>query len=1274
MANETEVKAQIKLQCRTVLGKPFVVVRSFQLTRKPGGKNELKALDQAIQVVNEQGEVRTSGCKTSHRFCSEHTPHAARGTQQKMRRCQQRGAALDGRVAGACCCEPTVRLLTFADQAILENVIFVHQDDSNWPLAEGAVLKKKFDDIFAATKYTKALETIRKIKLEQSQGIREKKLALETLRTHKDGAHKLQTDLTEAEGAHGALLAQMQELVATEKEADAVVKERGALLAKVDALVSDLKVLEAKRDTTVAENVRRHAALDNELEAPMEKLLAYQENFLSTLKETEGKKAKLEQRMNDLQIEIAHLKELRNREVAKQGRLTAEADVQAKRVADRAAYVADASRRHPDVPFHIGVAHPSEDEVAQWMVAAHARLRALQQEHAATLSASAEQVAAATKRVDTATEAVASLAENERLKARALAANTQRSGVLARLLAEKPVSEREKEDQEARVADAASKLEKKRADPSSAAAEKELADVGKTLMRLKASLSSLRRERDELSSMAGISGQMQLLNRDAQDKEDAAAAVYAKLGARLQQLFGDAAIPDPKQAAAKLAALIKEEERALAGVEGELRKQRNAAAALEGRHADARSRLTRLRDTAKSKRDLVVGSVLDGAPLETFPDKLTRCEKSCAEGSKALADVSAWSKVMSMGVEQANRDHRCLLCDRPFDAAEMEAFVARTNERASQALPTQMRDRERDLRAASDLLAAVQAARPAWEECRRIADEDIPAAQASIAQLGESLRDAQAAQGETEASRGRIADKLALARDLASEAATMERLWREVGALRKRADEQRAQLSHLAAGAKSLDELAAAISAEEQTMADAEHARDRLTSARDRGVAELAQLERGLAGAREALSRLEKEHERSAAAQREKSELDAAASMAKGELADIGRTLTATRADKTEAEQSRDRLRSECSQREAGAVARVRALERDLDGIALQGRSIGDYDAAGKGEALKKAVDGVESARRRLDEVQSTWNGCEAELKQTEEKLGKTDKMRRDLDDNVENRRSVAAAEALSSQIDARLGSVREVGDRGALQAELAAAQAAAQKCRDSQNRGRGQMTQLKEQVDKCKRELKDPSFRHIDERFRTANIELRTTEMANDDLNKYHAALDKALMAFHAAKMAEINKVVKELWQKTYRSPDIDHIAIASDAESTTGRSYNYRVVMKNRDAELDMRGRCSAGQKVLACLIIRLALAETFCLNCGILALDEPTTNLDSANSASLAEALLDIMTSRRDQASFQLIVITHDIKFAHLLGQREHCEYYCASHCAGPPLSFP
>jgi DNA repair protein RAD50 len=81
----------------------------------------------------------------------------------------------------------------------------------------------------------------------------------------------------------------------------------------------------------------------------------------------------------------------------------------------------------------------------------------------------------------------------------------------------------------------------------------------------------------------------------------------------------------------------------------------------------------------------------------------------------------------------------------------------------------------------------------------------------------------------------------------------------------------------------------------------------------------------------------------------------------------------------------------------------------------------------------------------------------------------------------------------------------------------------------------------------------------------------------------------------------------------------------------------------------------------QVLASLIIRLALAETFCLNCGILALDEPTTNLDTPNAESLAAALLRIMEDRKGQENFQLIVITHDERFAQLIGQRQHAERY-------------
>lgn len=63
-------------------------------------------------------------------------------------------------------------------KAILENVIFAHQEESLWPLADGKKLKEKFDDIFASTRYTKALEAIRKQRKEYSIVIRERKAEL----------------------------------------------------------------------------------------------------------------------------------------------------------------------------------------------------------------------------------------------------------------------------------------------------------------------------------------------------------------------------------------------------------------------------------------------------------------------------------------------------------------------------------------------------------------------------------------------------------------------------------------------------------------------------------------------------------------------------------------------------------------------------------------------------------------------------------------------------------------------------------------------------------------------------------------------------------------------------------------------------------------------------------------------------------------------------------------------------------------------------------------
>ena len=179
-----------------------------------------------------------------------------------------------------------------------------------------------------------------------------------------------------------------------------------------------------------------------------------------------------------------------------------------------------------------------------------------------------------------------------------------------------------------------------------------------------------------------------------------------------------------------------------------------------------------------------------------------------------------------------------------------------------------------------------------------------------------------------------------------------------------------------------------------------------------------------------------------------------------------------------------------------------------------------------------------------------------------------------------------------------------------------------------------GETQECKNQLAQLNEMLKRPNFRDIDLRVMEKNVETKTTNMAVRDLGRYHNALDKALMRYHSMKMAEINKTLAHLWQTTYQGHDIDAVQLKHDDESkasTTKRNYNYRLVMMKNNVEMDMRGRCSAGQKVLAGLVLRLALAETFGTQCGVLALDEPTTNLDSANIEAFAESLCRIIDDR-------------------------------------------
>ncbi|KAM3965158.1 DNA repair protein rad50 [Aphomia sociella] len=209
-----------------------------------------------------------------------------------------------------------------------------------------------------------------------------------------------------------------------------------------------------------------------------------------------------------------------------------------------------------------------------------------------------------------------------------------------------------------------------------------------------------------------------------------------------------------------------------------------------------------------------------------------------------------------------------------------------------------------------------------------------------------------------------------------------------------------------------------------------------------------------------------------------------------------------------------------------------------------------------------------------------------------------------------------------------------------------------------------GSLSQLQTRLKQIKQELKKLQSKDIERKYREKYYELNVTKAIDSDIKNYSVALEKCLMEFHREKMENINLIIREMWRKIYRGNDIDYIEIKTESSMTSDserRKYDYRVVQCKNNVEIDMRGRCSAGQKVLACLIIRLALAETFSSRFGILALDEPTTNLDQENIRSLCSALGEIVQERMTQKNFMFIIITHDREFIESLGNIDKVSHF-------------
>nr|CAD2140908.1 unnamed protein product [Meloidogyne enterolobii] len=291
--------------------------------------------------------------------------------------------------------------------------------------------------------------------------------------------------------------------------------------------------------------------------------------------------------------------------------------------------------------------------------------------------------------------------------------------------------------------------------------------------------------------------------------------------------------------------------------------------------------------------------------------------------------------------------------------------------------------------------------------------------------------------------------------------------------------------------------------------------------------------------------------------------------------------------------------------------------ERDRDST----DSTDDYRE--KMEEKRREIDGLLEQRRKLETQLSGVENRKYELKRLQEQLSRMD-IQKEIDmlqRELREAKESAMMEGIESLTETRTKENR-LSQR-------------AVEINNKIHEKNGEQLQLRKKIEDLKRQLSETRYVDAKKLYIGKMVERQVTLEAIEDLDRYYKTVDDSIIEFHQHKMEQINSILSELWARVYQGNDIETIKIKSQ---TVGSAEKKNVVMTVDQTDIDMRDRCSAGQKVLASILIRIALADVFAGNCRILALDEPTTNLDAdkvENIGTMLKNLIEVQKPPTDSA---------------------------------------
>ncbi|XP_075365665.1 DNA repair protein RAD50 [Mycteria americana] len=1215
VANETDVRAQIRLQFRDVNGELIAVQRSMVCTQK-GKKTEFKTLEGVITRTKHGEKVSLSS------KCAE----------------------IDREMISA----------LGVSKSVINNVIFCHQEESNWPLSEGKALKQKFDEIFSATRYIKALETLRQVRLKQSLKVKECQAVLKYLKQNKEKAQEIQDHLNNREAQ---LAASKENVKSIESQLNPLKSSLAAVeqnLMKVMRLDNDIKARESRRRQMEKDNQDLQQKMEKVFQGTDEQLRDRYKNHQRTVKEKEERLSDCKRELDRATKECQRFNSEKSELLIERGRLQLQADRHQEHITTRDSLIQslaaqlelDGFERAPFNERHITSFHrllkerqERDIEAANHSMREFARKEAMKQKQIDEI-----------RDKKTGLERTIDLKSDIRNKKEVELKNVkyelqQLEGFSGRIL---------ELDQE--IVKTERELEKAERNNNVETLELEVQTLQNEKINLDKALRMLDQEMEQLNLHTTTITQMEMLKKDKADKEEQIRKVKSRHSDELTSLLGY--FPNKNQL-----------EDWLHGKNRKINQTRDSLADLNKRLASVEYHKTYVSNELRKKEEqlsLHETKLFDVCGSQDFDSDLNKLQEEIEKSSKQRAVLAGATAVYSQFITQLTEEDQacCPVCQRVFQTeAELQDVISDLQSKLRLA-PDKLKSTESELKRKEKKRDEMISLKPLRRTVVELQGKDIPDLRNKIQNANRDLTGL----------KGKIEEQESLLRTALSEEEgakarlqdiiLMERYQTDIRDVERKIAQQEAkllgvnlsrtvlQVSHEKQEKKHLwDTVTGKIELNQKLKQDQQNQIQQLKGTVNELKAEKLQIS-------SSMQRRRQLEEQAVELTTEVQSLCREIKEAKEQVFPLDSTLEKLQEEKEDLLNKRTASNKETQEKINGIKEKVKDINKYV-------KEIENYIQQGKEEYKKQKESELEEVNSQLAAREKQKEMISKEMEMIRQDIDTQKIQERWLEDNLTLRKR---NEELKEVEDDIKHLVKEMGEMKVSQMknEQKHLEEKIESLKRNHHVALGRQHGFEEEIVRFRRELQEPQFKDAEEKYREMMIVMRTTELANKDLDLYYKALDKAIMTFHSMKMEEINKIIRDLWRSTYRGQDIEYIEIRSDADENVSasdkrRSYNYRVVMIKGDTALDMRGRCSAGQKVLASLIIRLALAETFCLNCGILALDEPTTNLDRENIESLAHALVEIIKSRSQQRNFQLLVITHDEDFVELLGRSEYVETF-------------